>query len=56
MHHHRGGRGPCKPVRNEGTGHTISLSAGTTQWTDPMGPFVWNHLRLHPDQGGLGGT
>jgi poly(3-hydroxybutyrate) depolymerase len=46
----------CKPVRNEGTGHTISLSAGTAVWTDPMGPFVWNHLRLHPDQGGLGGT
>lgn len=50
------GGATCRTSRNEGTGHTISLSAGTTQWTDPMGPFVWNHLRLHPDQGGLGGT
>jgi dienelactone hydrolase len=42
----------CRIVRNPGTGHTVSMSAGATFWVDQFGPFLWNHLRLHADQGG----
>lgn len=37
----------CGMTRNEGSGHTVSLTAGGTYWTDPIGPFIWKHLDLY---------
>jgi acetyl esterase/lipase len=39
---------PCQMRISPGSGHTIGLGAGSTQWTNDIGPFIWNHLRLHP--------
>lgn len=38
----------CVFVEQPGSGHTTSLAAGGTWWTSQIGPFLWNHLRLHP--------
>lgn len=40
---------PCQMRISPGSGHTIGLGAGSTAWTDDIGPFLWNHLRLFPD-------
>ena len=36
----------CEFVLNEGTGHTVSLSANSTNWTDHIGDFLWTKMRL----------
>lgn len=38
----------CVFVEQPGSGHTTSINAGGTWWTSQIGPFLWNHLRLHP--------
>ena len=36
----------CDYVSQPGEGHTTSLSPGGVWWTNPIGPFIWRHLRL----------
>lgn len=42
----RDGGTACDFVRQPGTGHTVSLSAGGPWWTPQIGPFLWQHLGL----------
>ena len=36
----------CDYVSQAGEGHTTDLSPGGQWWADPLGPFLWLHLRL----------
>jgi hypothetical protein len=36
----------CDYVSEAGEGHTTDLSPGGEWWTDPLGPFLYQHLSL----------
>jgi hypothetical protein len=36
----------CDYVSQPGEGHTTDISPGGQWWASPLGPFIWNHLRL----------
>ena len=36
----------CDYVSQAGEGHTTDLGPGGEWWADPLGPFLWTHLRL----------
>ena len=36
----------CDYVSQAGEGHTTDLGPGGLWWADPLGPFLWLHLRL----------
>lgn len=38
----------CKLVVQAGSGHTTSIAAGGPWWSNEIGTFLWNELRLHP--------
>lgn len=38
----------CKMVIQPGSGHTVSVGAGSTYWQSDIGTFLWKHLRLFP--------
>jgi hypothetical protein len=36
----------CDEVQLAGTGHTTWFVPGGPWWTNELGPFIWNRLRL----------
>jgi dienelactone hydrolase len=36
----------CEYVSQPGEGHTTDLTPGSVWWSNEVGPFVWQHLRL----------
>ncbi len=38
----------CKMVVQAGSGHTVSVGAGSTYWQSEIGTFLWKNLRLFP--------
>jgi hypothetical protein len=36
----------CYEVEQAGTGHTTTLTFGGPWWTNELGPFIWDQLRL----------
>jgi poly(3-hydroxybutyrate) depolymerase len=45
--HVTAGGGECTLVHNEGTGHTVSLSADSAFWAADIGPHLWDDLDLY---------
>jgi dienelactone hydrolase len=37
----------CELVRNDGEGHTVSVSSTAENWTPHIGPFLWTQLALY---------